>query len=96
MVLITGADGYVGTNLVDTLRVKHGNLKILRLIRKRGITLESENAKTITGDIVEFKSIINAFKNVEKTLDSMANKGVLHKNKAARTKSRLNKQVKAL
>jgi|TARA_B110000263_G_scaffold240030_1_gene242848 small subunit ribosomal protein S20 len=39
---------------------------------------------------------INAFKNVEKTLDSMANKGVLHKNKAARTKSRLNKQVKAL
>ena len=64
MVLITGADGYVGTNLVDTLRVKHGNLKILRLIRKRGITLESENAKTITGDIVEFQSIKNAFKKV--------------------------------
>ena len=64
MVLITGADGYVGTNLVDTLRVKHGNLKILRLIRRKGIILESDNEKTITGDIVEFKSIINAFKNV--------------------------------
>ena len=64
MVLITGADGYVGTNLVDTLRVKHGNLKILRLIRRKEIVLESENAKTITGDIVEFQSIKNAFKNV--------------------------------
>jgi len=32
----------------------------------------------------------------EKVLDSMANKKVIHKNKASRTKSRLNKKVKAL
>ena len=37
-----------------------------------------------------------AMKLAEKTLDSMANKGVLHKNKAARTKSRLNKKIKSL
>ncbi len=29
-------------------------------------------------------------------LDKMANKGLIHKNKAARTKSRLNAQIKAL
>lgn len=32
----------------------------------------------------------------EKVLDSMASKKVIHKNKASRTKSRLNKKVKAL
>jgi small subunit ribosomal protein S20 len=29
-------------------------------------------------------------------IDKLANKGIIHKNKAARHKSRLNKQVKAL
>jgi len=37
-----------------------------------------------------------AYKLAEKTLDTMANKKVLHKNKASRTKSRLNKRIKAL
>ena len=34
--------------------------------------------------------------NAEKTLDSMAGKKVITKNKASRTKSRLSKKVKAL
>jgi|TARA_B110000438_G_scaffold302965_1_gene362513 small subunit ribosomal protein S20 len=35
-------------------------------------------------------------KKAEKILDSMASKKVVHKNKASRTKSRLNKKVKDL
>ena len=35
------------------------------------------------------------FKTTQSVLDNLANKGVIHKNKAARLKSRLNKKVKA-
>ena len=37
-----------------------------------------------------------AFKNAESALDNLANKKVIHKNKAARIKSRLSKKVKTL
>ncbi len=37
-----------------------------------------------------------AFAAAQPVIDRMADKGILHKNKAARTKSRLNAQVKAL
>jgi len=37
-----------------------------------------------------------AYQSAVPVIDSMANKGVIHKNKAARHKSRLNKQVAAL
>ena len=37
-----------------------------------------------------------AFKEAEKVLDRFANKGLLHKNKAARNKSRLSAKVKAM
>ncbi len=39
---------------------------------------------------------LEAFKNAEKVLDRYADKGLIHKNKAARQKSRLNAKVKAL
>ena len=35
------------------------------------------------------------FKDAQSVVDNMANKGVIHKNKAARIKSRLNKKVKS-
>jgi len=35
------------------------------------------------------------FKTTQAVLDNLANKGVIHKNKAARLKSRLNKKIKA-
>jgi small subunit ribosomal protein S20 len=38
----------------------------------------------------------SAFKTAESLLDSSVNKGIIHKNKAARGKSRLNAKVKAL
>lgn len=37
-----------------------------------------------------------AYKKAVPVIDRMANKGVIHKNKAARHKSRLNKAIKAL
>ena len=39
---------------------------------------------------------IEAFKKAEKILDTMANKKVIHSNKASRTKSRLSKKIKTL
>ena len=44
-------------------------------------------------DPVQAKEMLN---NAEKVLDSSASKKVIHKNAAARTKSRLSKAVKAL
>lgn len=37
-----------------------------------------------------------AFKTAEKTLDGFSNKGLIHKNKAARQKSRLSAKIKAM
>ena len=41
------------------------------------------------------KKATEVFKTAQSTVDKMASKGVIHKNKAARIKSRLNKQVKS-
>ena len=41
------------------------------------------------------KKVAEVFKTAQSTVDKMASKGVIHKNKAARIKSRLNKQVKS-
>ncbi|MDM7322322.1 MAG: 30S ribosomal protein S20 [Gammaproteobacteria bacterium] len=37
-----------------------------------------------------------AYKEAQPVIDSMVNKGILHKNAAARTKSRLNNHIKAM
>ncbi len=52
--------------------------------RKVKETLEGTNTEAAT---VELKSMA-------KKLDQAASKGIIHKNKAARTKSRLNKRLK--
>ncbi|RPG44943.1 MAG: 30S ribosomal protein S20 [Gammaproteobacteria bacterium TMED112] len=41
------------------------------------------------------KKIAEVFKTAQSSIDKMANKGVIHKNKAGRIKSRLNKQIKS-
>ncbi len=64
MVLITGANGYVGTNLVDTLRLSRSDIKILCLVRNGTSALESEGVSTTIGDVVNFKSIRKEFENV--------------------------------
>jgi small subunit ribosomal protein S20 len=39
---------------------------------------------------------VAAFKDAEKLLDGSVNKGLIHRNKAARDKSRLNAQIKGM
>ena len=46
-----------------------------------------------TGDKPKAKE---AFSSAEKTLDNFQNKGLIHKNKAARYKSRLSTKIKAM
>lgn len=44
----------------------------------------------------DFEAAQNAFKEAEPVLDTMVGKGIIHKNMAARTKSRLSTKIKAL
>lgn len=47
-------------------------------------------------DAGDLEAAQSAFKGAVPVIDSMVNKGIVTKNKAARHKSRLNKMVKAL
>lgn len=47
-------------------------------------------------DSKDYDAATEAYKKAVPVIDRMADKGVLHKNKAARHKSRLNKAIKAL
>ena len=51
------------------------------------------NASIYSGSAEDAKT---AYDNAIPVIDRMADKGIIHKNKAARHKSRLNTQVKAL
>ena len=65
--------------------LKHAQRSVVRTAMKNvNKAVEIKDAKI--GDI---------FKNAQSVVDNMANKGVIHKNKAARIKSRLNKKVKS-
>ncbi|MDA0689089.1 MAG: 30S ribosomal protein S20 [Proteobacteria bacterium] len=44
----------------------------------------------------DYKAATEAYNNAVPVIDRMADKGIIHKNKAARHKSRLNTAVKAL
>ena len=47
-------------------------------------------------DATDKEAATEAFKNAERVLDNFARKGLIHKNKAARHKSRLSAKIKAL
>jgi small subunit ribosomal protein S20 len=55
--------------------------------------IKKVNAAVVAGNAAEAKT---AYDNAVPVIDRMADKGIIHKNKAARHKSRLNTQVKAL
>ena len=76
----------------EKLRIKSA-LKRSRQNPKRNSLKSSQRAVTRTA---VKQSASEAFKKAEKVLDTMANKKVIHANKASRTKSRLNKKIKAL
>ena len=80
------------------------SIKRARQNKKRNLQKSSQRALARTAvKTVEFavtegdkKTASEAFKKAEKILDNMANKKVIHANKASRTKSRLNKKIKSL
>ena len=55
--------------------------------------IKKVDAAVVAGNAEEAKT---AYDNAVPVIDRMADKGIIHKNKAARHKSRLNTQVKAL
>ncbi|MGL9733180.1 MAG: 30S ribosomal protein S20 [Wolbachia sp.] len=78
--------------------------KMIKVIAKRTLINKIRKSKTNTAirkliDIIKFgdkENVIIAFRNAESYLHKCVNKGVFHKNTAARKISRLNAKVKAL
>ena len=66
------------------------NASLRSLVRTR---IKKVIAAIDTGDAEQART---AYNNAVPVIDRMADKGIIHKNKAARHKSRLNAQVKAL
>ncbi|MDG2047202.1 MAG: 30S ribosomal protein S20 [Halioglobus sp.] len=66
------------------------NASLRSLVRT---VIKKVNAAIGSGDAAAAKS---AYDNAVPVIDRLADKGIIHKNKAARHKSRLNAQVKAL
>jgi small subunit ribosomal protein S20 len=69
--------------------------------RARNVTQRSQARTSIKRVVTAVDSgnkdqAIAALKEATPIIDSMARKGIIHKNKAARHKSRLNKRIKAL
>ncbi len=63
-------------------------------LRSRMRTFIKDTLNAISGGDKE--KAIAAFKDASPEIDKMANKGLIHKNKAARTKSRLNTRLRAM
>ena len=66
------------------------NASLRSLVRT---VIKKVNAAVSTGDAEQAKA---AYDSAVPVIDRMADKGIIHKNKASRHKSRLNAQVKAL
>ncbi len=66
------------------------NASLRSLVRT---VIKKVNAAVISGDAEQAKA---AYDTAVPVIDRMADKGIIHKNKASRHKSRLNAQVKAL
>ena len=66
--------------------LKHAQRSMVRTAMKA--TAKSVEAKD--------KNVNETFKAAQSTVDKMVSKGVIHKNKAARLKSRINKQIKSV
>jgi len=71
----------------ETYKLKHAQRSMVRT------AVKAVRASIEAKDAIKAKELLV---NAEKVLDSSASKKVIHKNAAARTKSRLSKAVKAL
>jgi len=63
-------------------------------LRSRFRTVVKNVVKAVAGG--DKTKAVDSFKSAQAVIDSVADKGMFHKNKAARLKSRLNAKVKAL
>ncbi|WP_143689368.1 30S ribosomal protein S20 [Wolbachia endosymbiont of Nilaparvata lugens] len=78
--------------------------KMIKVIAKRTLVNKMRKSKTRTAirrlvDIInsgDKENVVLAFRNAESNLHRCVNKGVIHRNTAARKISRLNAKVKAL
>ncbi|MDG7056297.1 MAG: 30S ribosomal protein S20 [Wolbachia endosymbiont of Meromenopon meropis] len=78
--------------------------KMIKVIARRALINKMRKSKTRTAikklvDIIKSgdkKNAVTAFRNAESYLHKCVNKGVIHKNTAARKISRLNAKVKEL
>ncbi|WP_425386269.1 30S ribosomal protein S20 [Wolbachia endosymbiont (group A) of Barypeithes pellucidus] len=78
--------------------------KMIKVIAKRTLINKMRKSKTRTSirklvDIIKSgdeENVVLAFRNAESNLHKCVNKGVIHRNTAARKISRLNAKVKAL
>ncbi|WP_250295948.1 30S ribosomal protein S20 [Wolbachia endosymbiont of Oedothorax gibbosus] len=78
--------------------------KMIKVIAKRTLINKMRKSKTRTAirnlvDIIKSgdkENVVLAFRNAESHLHKCVNKGVIHRNTAARKISRLNAKVKAL
>ncbi|WP_410542468.1 30S ribosomal protein S20 [Wolbachia endosymbiont of Tetranychus urticae] len=78
--------------------------KMVKVIAKRTLMNKMRKSKTRTAirklvDIIKSgdkENVVLAFRNAESNLHKCVNKGVIHRNTAARKISRLNAKVKAL
>jgi small subunit ribosomal protein S20 len=66
------------------------NASLRSLVRT---VIKKVDAAVVSGDAEQAKT---AYNSAVPVIDRMADKGIIHKNKASRHKSRLNAQVKAL
>ena len=82
--VVLAYSGGLDTSVIAKWLMEKYNCEVITFTADIGQGAETKDAKI--GDI---------FKNAQSVVDNMANKGVIHKNKAARIKSRLNKKVKS-
>lgn len=70
MILITGANGHLGSATIDFLLKKNPNVKIKALVRskEKGKKLKNERIEFAVGDYLDYGSLVNAMKDVETLL----------------------------
>ena len=83
----------------EILLLKRSKQNLKRNVLKsaqRALSRTAVKAVGLAIDAKDKKTASEAFNKAQKVLDTMANKKVIHANKAARIKSRLNKKIKSL
>lgn len=95
MILITGANGYLGSATINFLLKKNPNAKIKALVRseEKGKDLKAKGVEIAVGDYFNYNSLVEAMKGVETLMlissSTMGNRYAQHANaiKAAKENS---------